>query len=175
MNDLWHRADPFVLRPQEGWTTRPGSALRGDRFLLSGADTGGRLAMVTHVIEPGWFAPPHTHTREDEFSYILEGRFGFEIGDRTFEAETGALVFKPRDVRHAFWNVGDAEGLILEIASPAGIEHFFAESLELFRGGTLPRPEATVELARGYGAEVDVAGTPAFLARHGLKPGPAKG
>jgi hypothetical protein len=84
-------------------------------------------------------------------------------------------VFKPRDVRHAFWNVGDAEGLILEIASPAGIEHFFAESLELFRGGTLPGPEATVELARRYGAEVDVAGTPAFLARHGLKPGPAKG
>ena len=77
--------------------------------------------MVTHPIEPGWFAPPHTHTREDEYSYILDGRFGFEIGDREFEAAAGSLVFKPRDVRHAFWNLGAGRGLILEIVSPAGL------------------------------------------------------
>lgn len=167
---VWQRTDPLVLQPDDGWTVRPGSDVQGDRFVISGTETGGRFAVVTHPVEPGWFSPPHTHTREDEYSYILDGRFGFEIGDRQFQAGAGSLVFKPRDVRHAFWNLGAARGLILEIVSPAGLEDFFEQALALFEGGVLPRPEETVRLARNYGCEVDVAGTPAFLARHGLRP-----
>jgi quercetin dioxygenase-like cupin family protein len=170
MADVWQRTDPLVLQPDEGWTTRPGSDLQGDRFVISGTETDGRFAVVTHPVEPGWFSPPHTHSREDEYSYILDGRFGFEIGDRAFEASAGALVFKPRDVRHAFWNLGAARGLILEIVSPAGLEDFFEQALALFAGGALPRPEETVRLAQNYGCEVDVAGTRAFVARHGLRP-----
>src|SRR5438477_4288825 len=71
-------------------------------------------------------------------SYILEGQFGFEIGDREFEAGAGSLVFKPRDVRHGFWNLGLGRGLILEIVSPAGLEGFFEAPLALFEGGALP-------------------------------------
>jgi quercetin dioxygenase-like cupin family protein len=168
--DVWQRADPLVLQADEGWTVRPGSDVQGDRFIVSGRDSAGRFAVVTHPVEAGWFSPPHTHSREDEYSYILEGRFGFEIGDREFEAGPGSLVFKPRDVRHAFWNLDAARGLILEIVSPAGLEGFFQKALELFEGGMLPTPEATSSLARTYGCEVDVAGTPAFLARHGLRP-----
>ena len=170
MTDLWHRDDPLVLRSDEGWTVRPGSDVPGDRFVISGSETGGRFAVVTHPIEPGWFAPPHTHSREDEYSYILEGTFGFEIGEHEFEAGPGSLVFKPRRLRHAFWNTGESRGFILEIVSPGGLERFFAEALDLFRGGQLPPPEATAELGRRYGAEVDAAATPAFLARHGLHP-----
>ena len=138
--------------------------------MLSGAETGNRVALVTHPIEPGWFSPPHTHSREDEYSYILEGEFGFEIGDREIEAGAGSLVFKPRDIRHAFWNRGTGRGLILEVVSPAGLEAFFEAALELFEGGALPSPEATVQVARRYGCEVDVAGTSTFMARHGLHP-----
>jgi quercetin dioxygenase-like cupin family protein len=170
MGDVWRRADPAVLQADEGWTVRPGSDLQGDRFMISGAETGSRFAVVTHPIEPGWFSPPHTHSREDEYSYILEGHFGFEIGAREFEAGAGSVVFKPRDVRHGFWNLGAGRGLILEIVSPAGLEGFFEKAIALFEGGALPGPEATERLARTYGCEVDVAGTPAFLARHGLRP-----
>jgi len=170
MGDVWHRDDPLVLRADEGWTTRPGSDIQGDRFMISGANTESRFALVTHPVEPGWFSPPHTHTREDEYSFIIEGQFGFEIGDREFEAGAGSLVFKPRDVRHAFWNLAAGRGLILEIVSPGGLEGFFEKALDLFEGGALPSPEATERLARSYGCEVDVAGTPAFLARHGLRP-----
>lgn len=167
--DVWRRTDPLVLRTDEGWTVRPGSDVLGDRFLVSGAETGERFALVTHPVEAGWFSPPRTHAREDEYSYILEGKFGFEIGDREFEAGAGSLVFKPRDVRHAFWNAGSERGLILEIVSPAGLEAFFQQALELFEGGKLPPPEATERLALSYGCAVDVAGTPAFMARHGLR------
>ena len=51
-------------------------------------------------------APLHLHTREDEYSYILEGRMGALLGDEVVEAGPGDLVFKPRDQWHTFWNAG---------------------------------------------------------------------
>ena len=52
-------------------------------------------------------APVHLHTREDEYSYVLEGRMGAQLGDDVVYAEPGDLVFKPRNQWHTFWNAGD--------------------------------------------------------------------
>ena len=47
----------------------------GNRFLLRGADTGGRFALVEHTIAPRSLAAPvHTHEHEDEYSFVLEGQ-----------------------------------------------------------------------------------------------------
>jgi len=50
-----------------------------------------------------------------------------QLGDDVVYAETGDLVFKPRNQWHTFWNAGDTTCRILEIISPAGFEHFFYE------------------------------------------------
>jgi hypothetical protein len=63
----------------------------------------------------------------DEYSYVLEGRMGAQLGDDVVYAEAGDLVFKPRNQWHTFWNAGDTTCRILEIISPAGFEHFFNE------------------------------------------------
>ncbi len=42
-------------------------------FRLMGQATGGALSVVEHPIAPGTLVPPHTHSREDEYSYVLEG------------------------------------------------------------------------------------------------------
>ena len=52
-------------------------------------------------------APWHRHTREDEYSYVLEGRLGAQLGDDVVYAEAGDLAFKPREQWHTFWNAGD--------------------------------------------------------------------
>ena len=52
-------------------------------------------------------APLHRHMREDEYSFVLEGRMGALLGDEVVEAGPGDLVFKPRDQWHTFWNAGD--------------------------------------------------------------------
>ena len=72
-------------------------------------------------------APLHRHTREDEYSFVLEGRMGALLGDEVVEAGPGDLVFKPRNEWHTFWNAGDEPCRILEIIAPAGFEHFFKE------------------------------------------------
>ena len=76
-------------------------------------------------------APLHRHTREDEYSYVLEGRMGALLGDDVVEAGPGDLVFKPRNQWHTFWNAGDEPCRILEIISPAGFERFFQELVDL--------------------------------------------
>jgi mannose-6-phosphate isomerase-like protein (cupin superfamily) len=49
----------------------------------------------------------HRHTREDEYSYVLEGRMGALLGEEVLVAGPGDLVFKPRNQWHTFWNAGD--------------------------------------------------------------------
>src|SRR5204862_176929 len=72
-------------------------------------------------------APLHRHRNEDEYSYVLEGRVGVQLGEETLEAGPGELVFKPRGQWHAFWNAGDEPARLLEVISPAGFEHYFEE------------------------------------------------
>jgi len=52
-------------------------------------DTGGVLAVVEHPMEPKRLVRPHTHAREDEISYIVEGEFGLRIGDKELAAKKG--------------------------------------------------------------------------------------
>lgn len=138
-----------------------------DRFLIDGAHTGGRLAMVLHTIAPGALAAPmHKHHREDEFSFVIEGRFGATLGGREVEAGPGDLVFKPRGEWHTFWNPGDVPTRILEIISPAGLEEFF----RLVDAPTAEQDLAKIaELAETIGCEVDEDATSELVERLRLR------
>jgi mannose-6-phosphate isomerase-like protein (cupin superfamily) len=98
----------------------------GVRFMIDGERTGGAFSLVEHPLPPRALgAPLHTHHNEDEHSFVLQGRFGVQLGDDTLEAGPGDLLFKPRGVPHAFWNAGDEPARLLELISPAGFEHYF--------------------------------------------------
>ena len=93
------------------------------RFMIDGAESGGGFSLVEHPMGPHALAAPmHRHSREDEYSYVLEGRMGADLGGEIVYAEPGDLVFKPRGQWHTFWNAGDVPARILEIISPAGFE-----------------------------------------------------
>ena len=111
-------------------------------------------------------APLHRHTHEDEYSYVLEGRMGADLGGEVVHAEAGDLVFKPRGQWHAFWNAGDEPCRILEIISPGGFERYFEELVDL---RARPTPEAVAEIAARYGLELDMASVPVLCERHGLR------
>src|SRR5881227_670081 len=100
----------------------------GVRFMIDGDETGRGFSLVEHPMSARALAAPlHRHTREDEYSYVLEGRMGALLGDGVLEAAPGDLVFKPRNQWHTFWNAGDEPCRILEIIAPAGFEHYFEE------------------------------------------------
>ena len=143
----------------------------GVRFMIDGFEAGERFSLVEHPMSPRALAAPlHLHTREDEYSYVLQGRMGALLGDDVVEAGPGDLVFKPRNQWHTFWNAGDEPCRILEIISPAGFERFFQELVDL--GGALQAdPEALAQLNERYGFEMQPETVPELLERFGLRIG----
>jgi mannose-6-phosphate isomerase-like protein (cupin superfamily) len=143
----------------------------GVRFMIDGADAEQRFSLVEHPMSPRALAAPlHLHTREDEYSFVLEGRMGALLGDDVVEAGAGDLVFKPRNQWHTFWNAGDEPCRILELISPAGFEHFFRE-LVAIGGAASADPEAIAQLNRRYGLEMQLDSVPDLLERFGLQMG----
>ena len=56
---------------------------------------------------PGTFVPPHIHPDQDEFLYILEGRFDFILNGEEAFGEPGDLITLPRGIPHGIFNKSD--------------------------------------------------------------------
>lgn len=150
---------PRLVGPDDG--ERVDFPTLGIRFMIWSAESGGGFSLVEHPIPPrGLCAPLHRHAHEDEYSFVLEGRMGAQLGGDVVYAEAGDLVFKPRGQWHTFWNAGDTPCRILEIIAPGGFEGFFAE---LGRGASPP------EAGARYGLEFDFESIPRLCAEHGLE------
>jgi quercetin dioxygenase-like cupin family protein len=67
---------------------------------------GGAFTIIEVGLPPGEMIPPHTHTREDECNFVLEGELTFDVGGEIVLASAGSFVLKPRGVYHAFCNTG---------------------------------------------------------------------
>ena len=157
----------FMLAPLAGKSVWLGGL--GVTFKLSSEDTGGSISIVEHPIAPGILVPPHTHTREDEISYVLEGEIGARIGDEVMRAIPGCYIVKPRNVKHTFWNAGLMPARFIEIISPAGFEKFFTEVADLFQGGGQPDFEKLATVASGYGITIEMDWVPELTAKYHLK------
>ena len=90
---------PRIVPPDNGRDGFLGSI--GVRFMIDGQEADERFSLVEHPMSPRALAAPlHRHTREDEYSFVLEGRMGALLGDEVVEAGPGDLVHKPRDQWH---------------------------------------------------------------------------
>ena len=162
-----------VIGPQDGKQGFLGGI--GVRFMIDGDETGGGFSLVEHPMPPRALAAPlHLHTREDEYSFVIEGRMGALLGDEVLEAGPGDLVFKPRDQWHTFWNAGDEPCRILEIIAPAGFERFFEELVDM-GGAANADPEALGGLSQRYGLQMQPDSIPGLLERFGLVMGDPAG
>jgi mannose-6-phosphate isomerase-like protein (cupin superfamily) len=157
----------LVLPPDAGQRVWLGGL--GVRFILRGEETEGRFALIEHPLTPGTLAAPmHIHAHEDEFSFVLEGRVGMQLGDQTFIADPGTFVRKPRGLPHTFWNAGPTPARLLELISPAGFERYFEELGALVAQADL---EALPALWQKYGLEMDMDSLPRLAREHGVNVG----
>ena len=109
------------------------SPFEGDRFYtkVSTKDTDGGMYVFesTRINEGGPIL--HTHYDTDEFWYILEGEFLIKVGDTTYNAKPGDLVFGPRMVPHTFAKIGKGEAKVIICHQPAGkMEEYFKKLSE---------------------------------------------
>lgn len=108
------------------------------KILLSGKDTNGNQAIFEDIVEPGIGPGRHIHHHQDEIFFFLEGKFIAEVGGKMFDFKPGDVAFIPRGTVHAFKNVGDTQGRLRYIFSPADtIEEMFREMHSVLQKGYL--------------------------------------
>jgi len=165
--EAMHTTAAKVVGPRDGTAGFLGSI--GVRFMLDGEEAGDRFAVVEHPMSSHALAAPlHRHTREDEYSYIVEGRVGALLGEEVVIGGPGDLIFKPRNQWHTFWNAGGEPARLLEIISPAGFERFFDELVDL-GGVTQAEPQVLADLCTRYELEMDPRSVPELIQRFDLQ------
>ena len=161
-------APPTVQGPAAG--SRADFPNLGTRYLIRGDETDGRYALLEHSIPPRALAAPiHRHEDEDEWSVVLAGRVGAQIGDEVVVAEPGDLIRKPRGVPHAFWNAGDEEARLLELISPAAFAEYFTEMAPILNAAGPPDLAALAGIQARYKLSMDRDSIERLTREHGLR------
>jgi quercetin dioxygenase-like cupin family protein len=87
----------------------------------------GELFQAELVSQPGsYIVRSHIHPSQEERFVVLEGTYGYRVGDRTGTANPGETIVCPIGVAHSQWNAGPAVMRITYEHRPA------LESAELF-------------------------------------------
>ena len=149
---------PFAVQSGEGKTLETPT---GDVVTIKATtkQTNGSLTVLELLFGPKQGPALHTHLREDELWYVIEGEFRFKSGDAMLRASTGGMAFGPRGTPHCFQNIGDTPGRLLVITTPSGLERFFEDWAALLPGP--PSPEALT--AVGQANWIEFAGPPAAV------------
>jgi quercetin dioxygenase-like cupin family protein len=159
---------PAAIEPGDGEAIRPLAMVHKVRSAW--ANDG--LSILEGVINPGSLIPPHTHSREDECTYVLEGQLTFDVGGRVVTLGPGSYVVKPRDVFHAFWNATDKPARVMEIHAPGTFDAFYGELAEILTRGLPPDQQgpAIGALNARYGLAHHVERIPEYVSRYGVRP-----
>ena len=90
--------------------------------------TSGAFGLIEHwSIPPGFASPYHTHHREDEAFYVIEGEMAFVCDGKWMRGGPGTYVFGPRELAHGFKVVGSKPAHMLLLCAPGGFEGFVLE------------------------------------------------
>jgi steroid delta-isomerase-like uncharacterized protein len=109
------------------------------------------------AMPPGFASPYHTHHREDEAFYVLEGEMAFVSDGKWLKGGPGTYVFGPREIAHGFKVIGSAPARMLLLCSPAGFEQFVLEMSEPFMSPPAP-PDMAKLIALAAKYHIDIHG-----------------
>ena len=116
-------SEPVLNTEGTGEAIEYGNGSRAE-IAVGGAQSGGEYAAVRYTVTPGDEPPLHTHTREDEMVYVVDGAITAIIGDAEVDVGPGAFAALPRGVPHTIRVRSNSATLMLTLV-PAGLERFF--------------------------------------------------
>lgn len=123
-------------------------------------ETEGMFSVIETTVPPGGGPPLHTHHREHESFYVIDGEIEFTVDGTKIVAPAGSVVHGRRGVPHRFENRGEKPARMLVHMCPGGLEDFFVEAGDLVTdsGSQPPKPdiEKVMRLAPKYGLEIHI-------------------
>ena len=122
-------------------------------YKVSGQDTNGGLFLFEQTSLRKGGPPRHLHHRQEEWFYVMQGEYVFEVGEERMRLGPGDSLLAPRKMPHVWAYVGETPGKILIGFQPAGkMETFFQEAAKI------PDFAANQKLYRA--CEMEVVGPP---------------
>ena len=101
-------------------------------FKVAAQDTHNGLFIIEQVSQRKGGPPRHLHHAQEEWFYIMEGEYVFEVGEQRMRMRPGDSLIGPRGVPHVWAYVGEKPGKIMIGFAPAGqMEKFFVEAAKL--------------------------------------------
>jgi mannose-6-phosphate isomerase-like protein (cupin superfamily) len=117
-------------------------AVVGDTYtvLVSTADTAGRYTLIDMLIPDGGGPPPHRHDF-DEMFHVLDGAIEVTVRGETVSVSVGQTANIPANAPHSFHNRSGETVRLLCLASPGGLDEYFAEFGDPVASRTSPAPD----------------------------------
>jgi mannose-6-phosphate isomerase-like protein (cupin superfamily) len=93
---------------------------------LSGKDCGGRC-VIFDTLRPDKVGPPlHLHTNCDEWFFVREGDFKFQVAGETMRLTAGDTLLVPQNTPHAFVKTSEGTARLIVMHQPAAtMEEYF--------------------------------------------------
>lgn len=128
----------------------------GIRYLIDGTAHGGMGVFELSVPPNSQVPPPHSHTRNEECVYVLEGTLRYSVDGDARDLRPGDWMFSPKGSVHQFSNPHGAPARALIVNTPDIGEQYFRDVRDVVAAGGPP----------------DRAKLMAVMARYGLVPAP---
>jgi uncharacterized cupin superfamily protein len=95
--------------------------------------------------------PPHSHSANDEFIYVLEGVLRYRVDDDERDLSPGQWMFTPRGSVHAFSNPHSASARALVTNTPDIGAQYFRDVAAVVTPGAPPNKARLLEIMTHYG------------------------
>jgi len=93
---------------------------------IAASDTNGELAVFEQTgLTPNGGPPLHIHPYQDEWFYVIEGDYLFQVGLEKFKLKPGDMIFLPRNLQHAFLQLSEKGRMIVSYLPAGKMEEFF--------------------------------------------------
>ncbi len=99
---------------------------------VSRKDTADAWSMFESRVPRGLAVPLHRHHSQEEWFWVLEGVFLFEVGGERYQLTAGMSLLAPRQVPHRWTATHQSDGRLLILVQPADrLEDFFERLAQL--------------------------------------------
>ena len=121
------------------------------RYLIDGSRSGS-MGIFELTVQPGAnVPPPHSHSKNEEIVYVLEGKLRYTVGGDKRDLQSGESMHTPRGVVHEFSNPFSEIVRALIVLSPDIGAQYFLDVGEVMKKGLPPDRAALVAVMSQYG------------------------
>lgn len=126
--------EPFIVRSGKNRYGEQMMKFMGTHpndVVISRKDTGDAMSVFLFSGNVNAGTPLHLHFHQDEFFYVVDGKYRFVCGEMKSELNSGDTIFLPRNIPHQWLQLSET-GKLLYAVNPAGtLEDMFKELDEL--------------------------------------------